>query len=64
MKSARTLTAVACALLAFVESGAPSSGEATVSDDGSHLRDGRWFGPGVAPGTWTADWTSADTPKP
>lgn len=38
--------------------------EATVSDGGYSLRDGRWFGPNVAPGTWSAVWKNANTPKP
>jgi len=38
--------------------------EATVSEDGYHLRDGKWFGQNVLPGTWTAIWKNGDTPKP
>lgn len=41
-----------------------STYQAIVSDGGTVLRDGTWFGPSVAPGTWSAVWKSADTPPP
>jgi hypothetical protein len=38
--------------------------EATVTENGYALVDGRWFGANVASGTWSAIWKSADIPKP
>lgn len=45
-------------------SAAGSIYEAAVSGDGRALRDGRWFGKNVDPGTWSAVWKSRETPKP
>jgi hypothetical protein len=41
-----------------------STYEAIVTEGGTGLRNGTWFGPTVAPGTWSAVWKSADTPAP
>jgi hypothetical protein len=38
--------------------------EATVTENGYALINGRWFGTNVAPGTWSAIWQSADIPNP
>jgi hypothetical protein len=38
--------------------------EATVTENGYSLINGRWFGANVASGTWSAIWKSAEVPKP
>jgi len=38
--------------------------EATVTQDGRALRNGTWFGPNVAPGTWFANWVNGEMPEP